>query len=51
MKKSEEKKLEKFQIAKLTAEQQVEVKVKGGNNGNPPDWDLNVIGATDIDLG
>ena len=30
MKKSEEKKLEKFQIAKLTAEQQVEV--KGGND-------------------
>ena len=49
MKKSEEKKLEKFQVAKLTAEQQVEV--KGGNDGNPPDWDLNVIGATDIDLG
>ncbi len=30
MKKSEEKKLEKFQVAKLTAEQQVEV--KGGND-------------------
>ena len=31
MKKSEEKKLEKFLAVKLTAEQQVEV--KGGNNG------------------
>ncbi|NUO00590.1 MAG: hypothetical protein HUU01_08240 [Saprospiraceae bacterium] len=30
MKKSEEKKLEKFQVAKLTAEQQVEV--KGGDD-------------------
>ena len=49
MKKSEEKKLEKFLPVKLAAEQQVEV--KGGNDGNPPDWDLNVIGATDIDLG